>query len=106
MEIQPKTGLPRFYPSAYDTDEIKTLVNELALGEITDEKVDTLAQAVHKATPWAGRPLRWERMTDDYRHDHRYFARWALEQAQAPAEAPGPPKPRRTRKPKPEPADG
>lgn len=74
---------PWRYPSAYDRDEnIVAMVARLARGDRTAEwKVEALAQAVHRATPWAGRPIPWDEITERHREESRGFARWALEHA-------------------------
>lgn len=88
MDVSEKTGLPRFYPSVYGSDpNIKRRVTGLAKGRITAEKVDHLAQAVHKATGWAGRPVPWEEMSEGYRQQAREHARWTLQQAKTPEPA-------------------
>lgn len=41
-------------------DNIKAMVARLSRGEITDEKVEWVARAVHKLVGWAGTPVAWD----------------------------------------------
>lgn len=51
----------RFRASAYSRDEgIIRMATRLARGEITDEKAEWLARAVHGVTPWAGTPVAFD----------------------------------------------
>lgn len=91
--INEATGLPRFYPSAYTrNDDILRLIARLAHGAVEDWKVETLAKAVHRATPVAGNPVPWAEdgfivkgvyWDESKRDHHREVARWALERAVA-----------------------
>lgn len=71
---------PLYYSSAYDRDEdIMRMVKRLQHGGVTHWKVDALAQAVHRATPWAGRPIPWDELSEASRVRGWIAARWTLE---------------------------
>lgn len=44
----------------YRNEDIIRMVTRLARGEITDEKAEWLARAVHSVTPWAGTPVSFD----------------------------------------------
>lgn len=84
IRMNDATGLPYWHPSAYARDEnIQAMVRRLGRGEITNDRVEWLATAVHRATPWAGRPIPWDEITERHREQQRECARWALERAAA-----------------------
>lgn len=54
------THIPRL-PTPYQKDEdIQRMVARLARGEITDEKAEWVARAVHKLIGWAGTPVAFD----------------------------------------------
>ncbi len=73
--------MPRRFPSAYNRDpDLQMLVRRYsgrpALGSIA---VETVARAAHRATPWAGRPIPWDEISEHGREEGRAHALWALE---------------------------
>lgn len=63
----------------WKNEDIRAMITRLRVSEITDWKVDALAQAAHRATPWAGRPIPWEELGEAVRAVSRDKARRALE---------------------------
>ena len=70
-----------FRPTAYGYPDIEKMVHRLAITEITDDKVEFLARAVHAASPWAGTPIKWDDWTHAGREDGRRHAREVLTEA-------------------------
>lgn len=84
LRMNETTGLPYWYPSVYaHNEDIQAMVRRLGRGEITDKKVEWVATAVHRQTPWAGRPIPWDQISERGREQDRECARWALERAAA-----------------------
>lgn len=58
-DLSPTTGRHRATPYLHDEDVLR-MVNRLARGEITDQKAEAVARAVHLLAGWAGTPVKWD----------------------------------------------
>jgi hypothetical protein len=83
IKMNEATGLPWRYPSPYvQNANLRQTVRGLAAGTVTTEKIEWLAVHTHKLTPWAGKPIPWDEISEEQREEQREFAQWALEHAQ------------------------